>query len=204
MGGATIIGDARRIYSAINPDVRKRFQDKELTYTARYFHKSKVMEYVNKFQRSHKSWMEVFETENKQDVEKRCVENDFTWRWLQRDWIEIQQTRPALSVHPQTGDNVWFNQAHLYDFNPKLLGWKNYVAAKLFYFRRSTLLHEISFGDGSPIPRQDLYHVMDVLNEYTVAYPWQSGDVMVLDNILAMHGRAPFSGKRRVLTALTS
>jgi len=204
VGGATIIGDARRIFEAIDPEVKHRFQERGLTYTSRYYHKSKVMAFVNRYQRSHKSWIEVFETPNKQDVEKQCIENEFAWRWLSRDWIEIKQIRPAMKSHPKTGENVWFNQAHLYDFNPKLLGWKNYIAAKMFYFRRSTLLHEIAFADGSPVPRKDLYHILDVLNENTVAYPWQSGDVMVLDNILAMHGRAPFSGKRRVLTALTS
>lgn len=204
VGGATIIGDIRRITRAIDKDVLRRFNENGLLYTSRYYSKSKLMKFLNKYQRSHKSWMEVFETTNREDVEKKCVENEFAWRWLPNEWIEIQQTRPAMTTHPQTGENVWFNQAHLYDFNPKLLGLKNYLGAKLLYMRRNMLLHEIAFADGSPVPRKDLYHILDVLNENTVNYPWQSGDVMVLDNILAMHGREPFQGKRRVLTALTT
>lgn len=109
-----------------------------------------------------------------------------------------------MLAHPQTKDEVWFNQAHHYDFNPRFIGWKYYLIAKLLLLDKSIFLHDITFGDASPVPRRDLYHVMDVLNKHTVAFPWCSGDVMVLDNILAMHGRAPFSGKRRVLTALTS
>ena len=106
--------------------------------------------------------------------------------------------------HPLTNDAVWFNQAHLYDFNPRLLGMQRYLAAKLFYLRPGTLLHEINFVDGGKIKRKDLYHILDVLEHHTVKFPWVTGDVMVLDNILAMHGRAPFKGPRRVLTALTS
>jgi len=202
-GGETIIADARKVYSDIDPEVRNKFHTQGLTYISHYFHKSKIMELVNKIQRSHKSWPEVFETQDKDTVEKLCLENEFKWQWFQRNWLEIKQTRPALLEHPLTRETVWFNQAHLYDFNPKHLGWKNYLAIQLLYFRKHTRIHEIQFANGKKIPRNDLYHVMDVLNKNTVAFPWKKGDVMVLDNILAMHGRAPFKGPRRILTALT-
>lgn len=204
VGGETIIGNARKIYTAIDPEVREKFEAKQLTYLSRYYHKSKLMEWVNRWQRSHKSWIEVFETQSKAEVEKKCLENEFNWRWLRQDWIEIQQTRPAVFSHPESNEKVWFNQAHLYDFNPRLLGWKNYLGSQLFYSRKSTLLHEIKYADGSRISRDELYHIMDVLNDHTVAYPWKKGDMLVLDNVLTMHGRAPFSGKRRILTAMTS
>lgn len=203
-GGQTIIADARRIYRAFDDVFVKKFEEKGLTYISRYYYKSKIMEWVNRLQRSHKSWTEVFETHQKNEVEQKCIANEFTWRWLHRDWLEIQQTRPAIYRHPLTQEFVWFNQAHLYDFNPRLLGLKRYIGAKLFYFRKTTRLHEIQFADGSRIPRKDFYYILDTLNENTVAFPWQKGDVLVLDNILAMHGRASFSGKRRILTALTS
>lgn len=203
-GGQTIIADARRIYKALNAKLKDKFIENGLTYISRYYGYSKIMEWVNKFQRSHKSWIEVFETKDKQDVEKKCLDNEFKWKWLQHDWIEIQQTRPAIMEHPLTKEIVWFNQAHLYDFNPKLLGWTRYMAAKLFYYRKSTLLHEIKFANGETIPRQDLYHILDILDQHTIYFPWHSGDVLVLDNILAMHGRAPFKGARRILTALTA
>lgn len=203
-GGETIIADARKISEALEYALREKFENQQLVYTSHYYYRSKIMSWVNRMQRAHKSWTEVFETEDKNEVEQKCLANEFEWHWLKNDWIEIKQTRPAFMTHPLTHEKVWFNQAHLYDFNPKLIGWKNYLAAKLFYFRKSTRLHEISFADGKQIPRADLYHILDVLNENTVAYPWQRGDVMVLDNILSMHGRAPFAGPRRILTALTA
>ncbi len=201
--GETIIADARRVYHAFSKDFRERFQQKGLTYISRYYCRSKVMALLNRWQRSHKSWIEVFETEDKNEVEKKCVTNDFAWQWLKRNWIEIKQTRPALHIHPVTHESVWFNQAHLYDFNPRLLGFKRYIGAQIFY-RKKTRLHDILFGDQSFVPREDIYHILDVLNENTVAFPWMRGDVLVLDNILAMHGRAIFRGKRRILTALTA
>lgn len=201
--GETIIADARKIYNDIDEKVKNRFVENGLKYVSCYYYKSNVMNLVNKLQRSHKSWIDVFETEDKNDVEKKCRDNDFSFKWNKDDWLQIGQKRPAVMSHPITHEKIWFNQVHLYDFNPKLLGWWRYVGAKLFYMQKHMRLHEVFFADNSPIPRGDIYHILDVLDANTVYFPWQKGDVLVLDNVLAMHGRAPFSGKRRVLTAMT-
>lgn len=202
--GETIIADARKVYKSIDPSVKKRFMDKGLKYVSSYYHKSKIMEWMNKLQRSHKSWTEVFETQDKREVEEKCNNYEFAFEWNKNDWLQISQTRPAAISHPLTQEEVWFNQVHLYDFNPKLLGLWRYVGAKIFYFQKHTRLHEIFFADDSRIPREDIYHVMEELDNNTVYFPWQKGDLLMLDNVLAMHGRAPFKGKRRILTALTT
>jgi alpha-ketoglutarate-dependent taurine dioxygenase len=35
-----------------------------------------------------------------------------------------------------------------------------------------------------------------------VRFTWEAGDVLLLDNMLAAHGRAAFSGQREVLVAM--
>lgn len=201
--GETIIADAREVYKSLDPNIVTTFQKKGLIYISHYYYKDRMMQLLNRFARSHKSWVEVFETTNKSVVERICKKNEVELSWLPSDWVELKQNRPAVIEHPRTHETVWFNQAHLYDFNPRLLGLLKYIGAKILYCRPSTSLHEITFGDGSPIPRQYLYHILDTLEKKTIAYPWKKGDVMVLDNILAMHGRAAFKGNRRILTALT-
>jgi alpha-ketoglutarate-dependent taurine dioxygenase len=32
---------------------------------------------------------------------------------------------------------------------------------------------------------------------------WNTGDLLVIDNVLVGHGRRPFTGSRRVLVAMT-
>jgi alpha-ketoglutarate-dependent taurine dioxygenase len=201
--GETIIADSRKIYNAVNPDVKKRFIDKKLRYVSCYFYKSEVMNLLNKLQNSHKSWTTVFETDKKPEVEQKCRENEFGYKWNKNDWIQINQVRPATMAHHETKEMVWFNQAHLFDFNPRLLGVWRYIGAKLFYCQKHTRLHEVYHADDSKIKRDDLYHILDVLDANTVYFPWQKGDILVLDNVLAMHGRETFTGKRRILTAMT-
>ncbi len=202
-GGETIIGDARSIYSSITQDVRKRFEDKKLKYISNFYGKSRLLDLINKFQRAHKTWMDAFETSDKEEVGSLCEANHYGYKWNKNDWLQVIYSRPAVIQHEITGENIWFNQAHLYDYNPRLLGRLNWLGTKALYFKKNTIMHEIYYGDNEPIPRKDLYHVMDVLDKETIRFPWQKGDVMVLDNVLAMHGRAPFTGKRRILAALT-
>lgn len=204
--GETILGDARRVLRTLDPGVRARFIEKQIKYVSAYHGKSVVMDLVNSLQPSHKPWRDVFETTQPDEVERLCREHDFEFEWhdASKNWIRISQTRPATMTHPETGEQVWFSQPHLYDFNPRLLGAWRFVAAKLFYARPHTRMHEVFHGDGSPVARADLYHLMDTLDANTIAFPWQRGDMLALDNVLSMHGRATFDGPRRILAAMTS
>ena len=201
-GGATIIGDAREIAKTMPKQLYRRFAEKKLQYISNYYQHDILLDLVNKFARAHKKWTEVFETTNKEQVEEMCRAQDFEYKW-RKNWIQIIQKRPALMNHEITNEEIWFNQAHLYDYNPKLVGFWNYLGTKLLYARPHTVMHEIAFQDGSPISRKELYQIMHTLDKCTISYPWQQGDTLILDNVLAMHGRAPFSGKRKILTALT-
>lgn len=201
--GETIIGDAKKIYQDINDGVKERFSTRQLKYISRYYCRSMIHEFINSIKKGHKSWIEVFETADKDEMIARCKESGFDYKWLKNDWIEVSQTRPAFLDHPVTKERCWFNQVHLYDFNPRLLGWKNFLGSKLVYANKNTRLHDVAYGDNSKIERKDIYHAIDVLEKNTVKFPWRKGDVMVCDNIRIMHGRAPFSGKRRILTSMT-
>ncbi len=202
-GGATTLGDARRIHERVDADVRERFNQKGLTYISNFYQRDKLLDTINRYVRSHKTWMDAFETDDKKEVERRCEENGFGYEWREKNWLKVRYEAPATLTHPENGEKVWFNQAHLYDFNMRHMGLGNWLGAKLVYSRKHTIIHEIAYGDSSKIAKKDLYHVMDVLDRETISFPWQKGDLLVLDNVLAMHGRAPFEGPRRILVTMT-
>jgi alpha-ketoglutarate-dependent taurine dioxygenase len=59
------------------------------------------------------------------------------------------------------------------------------------------------FADGSPLCRLMLEHIRGVLEKETILVRWQTGDVLIVDNLLSAHGRMPFSGARKIALAMT-
>ena len=64
------------------------------------------------------------------------------------------------------------------------------------------LPHHACFGDGSPLEEADLNQIRAAMIAEERVFDWQAGDVLLVDNILVMHGRRPFLGERRVLVSL--
>jgi hypothetical protein len=58
------------------------------------------------------------------------------------------------------------------------------------------------YGDGSPIEPSVLEEVRDAYAQETLAFPWEMGDILMVDNMLVAHGREPFSGPRKILVAM--
>jgi alpha-ketoglutarate-dependent taurine dioxygenase len=44
--------------------------------------------------------------------------------------------------------------------------------------------------------------ILDVYEELEVVFPWQKGDIVMLDNMLVAHARNPFAGNRKLLVAM--
>jgi hypothetical protein len=101
--------------------------------------------------------------------------------------------------HPISGDEVWFNQAHLWHVSA--LGERKQLAL-LRTMREDELPQHAFHGDGSPIDPSDLAAVRAAYAGCEIAFPWRAGDLLLLDNVLVAHGRRPFKGKRRLLTAM--
>jgi hypothetical protein len=78
-----------------------------------------------------------------------------------------------------------------------------------FYFDRSEFgcdvqpRLECTFGDGTEIPIEIISHIRRVLEEQTFDHNWEMNDVVFLDNVLALHGRKPYTGEREIVLAMT-
>ena len=58
------------------------------------------------------------------------------------------------------------------------------------------------FANGDPIGADVIQLINEVYEENTAREPWQSGDVMLVDNVRTAHGRERFEGPREVLVAM--
>lgn len=184
-GGETPIADSRAIYRRMPESIRKRFEPGVL--------------YVRNYGDFDVPWQQVFNTEKPAEVEAFCRKAGIQWEWKDDDELRTTQLCQAIETHPVTGETVWFNQAHLFHVSnlqpdvreslEDLLGIEN-------------LPRNTYFADGSPIPDEMLNEVRSVLDEETVAFLWEAGDVLMLDNMLVAHGRSPFKAPRKVVVAM--
>ena len=187
-GGETPIADSRNVYKRIDQQIRKKFEEYGVMYTRNY---SKGIDL---------SWQEVFQTEEKEEVERYCKEHYIEFEWKKgAPELTTRQTCQATLVHPITGDSVWFNQAHLFHIS------------SLDEESRLSLIKEVgedniprnaSYGNGEPFKTEVLDHIRDVYDQEKMKFQWYKGDIMFLDNVLMAHGREAYSGERKVAVAM--
>ena len=93
----------------------------------------------------------------------------------------------------------WFNQAQHWHVSCLDEAPRDSVRA---LFSEQDLPRNCYYGDGTPIPDSHMAHILDVYRRLETAFPWQRGDVMLVDNVLAAHGRNEYAGRRKLLVAL--
>ncbi len=186
-GGETPIVDCRKVYQLLNPKLRSRFQEKKLMYVRNYTKGLDV------------SWQEFFHTTDRTLVENYCRQEKIAFEWKEDDNLLTRQVRPAVTQHPQTGELVFFNQIQLHHVSCLEPAVRDSL---LSTFGEEKLPRNVYYGDGSPIEDAVVEEIRSVYEQATVSFPWQEGDVLMLDNMLTAHGRNSYVGPRKILVAM--
>ncbi|HEY2499285.1 MAG TPA: TauD/TfdA family dioxygenase [Candidatus Angelobacter sp.] len=186
-GGCTPVADDRKVFPLIDARVRDEFLKKKVMYV-RNFGEGADM-----------PWSVVFQTEERKVVEKYCEETGIEYEWRSNNRLRTRQVRQVVMKHPETGDVVWFNHAHLFHISNLEPAVRQSL---LNEFRDDELPRNAFYGDGSRIPDETLEKIRSTYSNAAVRFPWREGDMLLVDNVLASHGRDPFSGERRTLVAM--
>ena len=186
-GGETPIVDCRQAYQILSPEMRDRLEKKRLMYVRNYIKGLDV------------DWQDFFHTDDRSIVEQRCQAADVEWEWLADDGLQTRQVRPAVVRHPHTKDWVVFNQLQLHH-----LSYLDEPTQKslLSLFGEERLPRQVYYGDGSPIEPSVLDALQSAYEQATKLFPWQQGDILMLDNMLMAHGRNPYIGPRKITVAM--
>lgn len=187
-GGETPIADSRLIYQRIDPALRQRFTDKRLMYVRNYGNGLDL------------PWQQAFNSEERQVVEAFCRANRIDFEWKDDGELRTRQVCQASARHPISQDMVWFNQAHLFHVSNLAPAVREGLLAVVE--DPLDLPRNVYYGDGSPLEDSALEEIRGVLDACTLRFPWQQGDVLMLDNMLVAHGRASFKGARKVIVAM--
>jgi alpha-ketoglutarate-dependent taurine dioxygenase len=186
-GGETPIADSRKIFQRLAPAEREKFARVGVMYVRNYGAKLDL------------SWQNVFQTSDRAEVEAFCRRASIEFEWKGEDGLRTRQVCQATAMHPRTREQVWFNQAHLFHVSSLEPSVRETL---LSLAGEEELPRNAYYGDGTPIEAALLDRIREIYREEAVVFHWQEGDVLMLDNMLAAHGRKPFSGLRKVFVGM--
>lgn len=185
--GETPIGSTREVLRRIRPEICDRFRDRGVLY---------VRNYGDGFGLP---WPTVFQTEDRAEVETYCASVGIQVEWKPNNRLRTAQVGPAIVRHPRTGEEVWFNHATFFHVSTLPPGVRDPLMAQ---FGDRDLPTNTFYGDGSVIEPEVLEELRAAYVDSLVHFPWQQGDVLFIDNMLCVHGREPFTGKRAIYTGM--
>ena len=200
-GGETIIGDMRRFDRSLDPAFRARVRERGVLYE-RNFRSPEWQTGHPVLDARQRPWTDAFGTTDRKEVERYCDAMGLEYEWRGDDSLTTRFLGAGVVEHPDTGEDVWFNQLVQQATNVENLGQELFDAYAEHYTDGRARPFEVFYGDGSAVDPNDISATYPLLDEVTVAFPWRSGDVMVLDNLNTAHGRNTFTGTRDIQVAL--
>lgn len=187
-GGETPLADSRKVYNSIPREIREKFNTKNLMYVRNY---SEFLDIP---------WQKVFQTTSKEAVQHYCDNNSIQYEWdYENKTLRTAQIGASVIKHPDTGESVWFNQAHLFHYSGADADLKDMLDSIGLKMPRN-----VYFEDFDDIPTEYLDEIRTAYESNKQSFKWKKGDVLLVENMLMTHGRNPYSGSRKILVAMTN
>jgi hypothetical protein len=186
--GATPLADIRRVHALIDPAVREEFTRRRWMIVRNFREELGL------------SWQYVFGTEDRQVVDEACRAKGITTQWRRDGTLQTTAVRDAVHGYPETGEPVWFNHATFFHVTSLP---KEIMEGMLLLLDEDELPSNTYYGDHGPIPGDVLDHLRACYREASVRFDWERDDVLIVDNMLAAHGREPFTGPRKIAVAMS-
>jgi amino acid adenylation domain-containing protein len=186
-GGASRLVDGRKVLAQLPGDLRGLLDQAALIYT-----------------RNHNpdldtSWQRFYSSEDPREVEKQCRGNGVRFRWKPGQVLQTDTVRPPILPHPVSGEPVLFHQLFL--FHPQGLEAETRRSLSAL-FPESEFPRAITHEGGLPVAAATFQRLFDLYERNAVEVAMQRGDILVIDNMVVGHGRAPFRGPRRMRVAM--
>jgi alpha-ketoglutarate-dependent taurine dioxygenase len=186
-GGETPVADSPTVLQALPTELVERFERTGWLLIRNYNEEIGA------------SIADAFGTDDRSAVESYCRANAIQFEWQPDGGLRTRQRRSAVVRHPITGQRCWFNQIAFlneWTMDPEL---REYLVD---VYGEDGLPFNTRFGNGDPIGPDIVQAVDQVYEKHTAREPWQSGDLLLVDNVRTAHAREEFQGPREVVVAM--
>src|SRR2546429_4631046 len=187
VGGATTVADSPTVLHALPTALIERFERVGWLLIRNYNDEIGA------------SIAEAFGTDDRRAVESYCRANAIKFEWQPDGALRTWQRRSAVVHHPRTGQRCWFNQIAFlneWTIDPEV---REYLVD---IYGADELPFNTRFGNGDTIGADVVQLINKAYEANAACERWQSGDLMLVDNVRTAHGREPFEGPREVLVAM--
>jgi alpha-ketoglutarate-dependent taurine dioxygenase len=186
-GGETPLSDVSEVYNALKPETRGKFERLGVLYVRNFWPGFGP------------DWTSAFNVSSSEELNDYCFRNSITVEWLEPNRPRLSQKWPAIVSHPITGKKVWFNHATTSNL---LSVSANFRSIIIDGFEKDDYPNQTYYGDGSEIEEIVLDEINAAYDKFECYNSWQSGDLLLVDNMRLAHGRNPFVGERKVIVAM--
>ena len=219
-GGETALCDFRKVYQDLSPKLRNKFLSKKIKYTRKNY---KIGEKWTYDVGAMKTWIDLFGTSDKKEVETICNEEDapkVQWIGPNEDTFLQEWIDEPFQLHPSTKELVWFNHSQVFHWStfPAELWYAlcrmrdfrlfiHFLLVSIFTFVKYGFLGyrmslDTTFGDDTPISLSEMNEIRSVIHKHMVFSRWSKGDVLCIDNFSTSHGRQPtYDRNRKVIVS---
>ncbi|KAJ0985803.1 hypothetical protein J5N97_004159 [Dioscorea zingiberensis] len=158
------------------PENVKEMEEKGLRYTFTALSKNDTGSMRGR------GWEDAFGTSDKLEAEKRTKALGMDVEWLPNGGAKtILGPRALTRVFPKRKERrMWFNT---------IVGM------------HGKEISSAEMADGSEIPSHVVKRCEEIIEDESIQFKWEKGDVLFLDNLALLHGRRPSLPPRRVLVA---
>lgn len=188
-GGETPLASCRNLLKHIPTDLRKRLEEKGFRIVRNF---SPMMGL---------NWTTVFGTEDRSVVDAYCKDSGIENEWKDDGSLRTVSFRPYPALkHPQTGELTWFNHGTFFHISTLQEELRAVLQACL---DEEDLPTNTYYGDGTSLTPEEMDSLRAAYHKETLIFPWEKGDLLLIDNMLTAHGRQPYKGARRILVGMS-
>ena len=197
-GGETIIGSMHEFMRRLPADLSAKLEGHEV-HIVRNFGPAHSTDGRTTIDHPDKiAWNDAFYTDDREECERRCAELGITPIWNEDGSLTMLDVTQTFTVHPQTGERFYRCNLHTnrtFDRD----GFREILAEVRAKQKRPSGMF---LDNGEKLSEAEADTIIRIYEEIELAWPWQNGDIMVLDNLQVAHGRNSYTGPREIMVAL--
>lgn len=212
-GGGTIFANALDIWLNMPREIQKKIIKHGVLYQQFFHGKSLKYHWLKKILGQHcaQGWPDYFGTTDKTTVEKRLMQDEVTWEWVNpcHDLI-LSSYLPGVLHHPLSNQIAWFNSSAYLNYYSNMIYnglkashfWK--YAAYRYLILKDMFPIVCHYGDGQAFSPGEVKEINRVIENHACVLNWQKGDFMIVDNFTFMHGKEAHQGERLLYSCMTA